>query len=372
MTGLPDFLSLFGRQPEVVADAPGRVNLIGEHTDYNGGFVLPTPVPQRTRAELAPRSDARVRVWSAGWSREASPAEYAIGEGSPRRAWVDYVQGVTTVLRAAGHAIGGFDLRLTSDVPAGSGLSSSAALLVSVMRALRVAFGLSLDDVTLAKLAQKAEREFVGAPVGIMDQMVASLGVEGAALFLDTRTLATEVVAIPPGAALVVIDSGVKHEIARGEYRTRRAECEQAAKLLGVTELRDVPASDLPRVARLPEPLDRRARHVVTENARVLEAVAAMKAGDLARLGALFSASHASMRDDYQVSCPEVDALVDAAAADAAIFGARLTGGGFGGAIVALARAGEGMDAARRISERYSVAAGRQGIVLLPPTRQSM
>jgi galactokinase len=366
VTDLPDFASLFGRRPETSAAAPGRVNLIGEHTDYNGGFVLPTPVPQRARGELARRNDGRVRAHSAGWDREAALAEYVIGKESPRRAWIDYVQGVTTVLSAAGHAIAGFDLRLTSDVPAGSGLASSAALLVAVLRVLRTAFALPIDDVTLAKLAQKAEREFVGAPVGIMDQMVASLGVQGAALFLDTRTLGTEVIAIPPGAALIVIDSGVKHEIARGEYRTRLAECEQAAALLGVAELRDVSAHDLPRVAALPEPLDRRVRHVVTENARVLEAVVAMKAGDLARVGALFAASHASMRDDYEVSVPEVDALVQAAAADPAVFGARLTGGGFGGAIVAFARAGEEAEAARRISERYAKDTGRQGAVLLP------
>ena len=372
VTDLPDFASLFGRRSETSAAAPGRVNLIGEHTDYNGGFVLPTPVPQRTRVELARRSDGRVLACSLGWSHDGQPVEYALGEESPRRAWIDYVQGVTTVLRAAGHTIAGFDLRLRSEVPAGSGLASSAALLVAVLRALRIAFALAIDDVTLARLAQKAEREFVGAPVGIMDQMVASLGVEGAALFLDTRTLGTELVAIPSGAALVVIDSGVKHEIAHGEYRTRRAECEQAAALLGVPELRDVSARDLSRLAALPEPLSRRARHVVTENARVLEAVVAMKAGDLARVGALFDASHASMRDDYQVSVPEVDTLVRAAAADPAIFGARLTGGGFGGAIVALARAGEEAGAARRISERYAKETGRQGTVLLPQSHRSL
>lgn len=366
MTDRCDFASLFGRQPDVVADAPGRVNLIGEHTDYNGGFVLPAPVPQRTRAELGRRTDNRVRAWSAGWSRERALEEYALGTESPRRTWVDYVQGVTSVLRSAGHETSGFDLRLTSDVPGGAGLASSAALEVSVLRAIRSAFSMPIDDVTLAKLGQRAEREFVGAPVGIMDQMVASLGIEGAALFLDARTLETEVVAIPADAALIVIDSGVKHEIAHGEYRTRRAECERAAAALAVAELRDVRTEDLGRVDMLPEPLNRRARHVVTENARVLEAVRAMRAGDLARVGALFAASHASMRHDYEVSVPEVDALVRAAEADADVFGARLTGGGFGGAIVALARAGHERDAARRIGERYERLTGRRGTILLP------
>jgi galactokinase len=362
---VPGFAALYGSPPDAVADAHGRVNLIGEHTDYNGGFVLPTPVPQRTCAEVGRRSGARVRVWSEGFNT-AAPDEYQLGGEAPRRRWIDYVQGVTAILREAGHAPGGFDLRLTSDVPSGAGLASSAALEVAVLRALRAAFSLTIDDVALAKLGQRAEREFVGAPVGIMDQMVASLGVEGAALFLDTRTLETERIPLPAGSALVVIDSGVKHGHAHGEYRTRRSECERAAKALGVDELRDVGPADLDRVAALPAPLDRRARHVVTENARVIDAVAAMKAGDLARVGALFAASHASMRDDYEVSVPEVDALVEAAAADPDVFGARLTGGGFGGAIVALARAGTEHDAARRIADRYARTANRRGVVLLP------
>ena len=364
-TVTPSFQDLFHRLPDVAASAPGRVNLIGEHTDYNGGFVLPMPVPQQTRVEIARRTGTRACVWSAGFCDDR-PVEYELGQESPRRAWIDYIQGLTAILRGRGHQVGGFDMRITSEVPAGAGLASSAALEVAALRALRSAFALALDDVTLARVGQQTEREFVGAPVGIMDQMVASLGAPGCALFIDTRTLETARVALPPAAALIVIDSGVKHGHAYGEYRTRRAECARAAAALGVAELRDVSLEHLDRVARLPPPLDRRARHVVTENARVLETVRALGAGDLARVGALFAASHASMRDDYDVSIPEVDALARAASGDPDVFGARLTGGGFGGAVIALARAGAEAGAAQRIASRYREATGRAGAVLLP------
>ena len=362
----PDFQALFGRAPDVTAEAHGRVNLIGEHTDYNGGFVLPTPVPPRASVALACRTDRRVRVWSDGFSPGAEPSEYPGGHETPGRGWLDYVQGPMAELRRLGHATGGADIRIVSDVPAGAGLASSAALLVAVLRAARAAWRLDLDNVALALAAQRAEREFVGAPVGIMDQMVASLGTPGVALALDTRTLAAEMVPLPTEADLVVIDSGVKHGHAGGEYRIRRAECERAATLLGVGMLCELTPADLPRLAALPAPLDRRARHAVTDSARVPETVAAFRAGDMARVGALFAASHASMRDDFEISTPEVDALVEAAVADADVFGARLTGGGFGGSIVALARAGRGGDAARRIARAYRARTGRHATPLVP------
>ncbi len=362
----PAFETLYGRPAALAAEAHGRVNLIGEHTDYNGGFVLPTLVPHKTVVELAPREDDRVRVWSAGFSDEAGPVEYRLGSERPVRGWLDYVQGVTAVLAGLGHAIRrGADLRVTSGVPAGAGLASSAALEVAVLRAWRAAVGLALDDVALALAGQRVEREFVGAPVGIMDQLVASCGRPGEALRIDTRTLATEAVPLPDGVALVVIDSGQRHGHASGEYRTRREECERAAAALGVGLLCELEAGAAPRIAALPPPLDRRARHVVTESARVGEAVAALRAGDLARAGALFGASHASMRDDFEVSTPEVDALVAAASADPDVYGARLTGGGFGGAIVALARRGREGAASKRIVEAYRARTGREAAVLL-------
>ncbi len=359
-----DFPHLFGRPPAVTADAPGRVNLIGEHTDYNGGFVLPTAIPQRTHVELAPRGDHRATVWSG--AAAGGPAEYTVGQETPRHDWLDYLQGVTQVLAQDGHRLSGVDARIESTVPLGSGLSSSASLTVAFMRALRQAFGLTLDDVQIARTGQRAENEFVGARVGIMDPMAASLADRGTALFLDARSLAFERVPLPSGADLIVLHSGVAHRHAAGDYNTRRAECERACTLLGVGQLRDLAAADLPRVNQLPEPLCRRARHVVTENDRVLAAVEAMHLGDLPRLGQLFYASHDSMRDDYQVSVQEIDLLIDLARAEPAVFGARLTGGGFGGSVVMLARAGHGREAAERIATAYARRSGCEPRVLVP------
>jgi len=251
-------------------------------------------------------------------------------------------------------------------VPIGSGLSSSAALEVSVARALRAAFDLRLDDVELAMAGKWAENEFVGAPTGIMDQMVVSLGTAGAALFLDTRSLHFDRVPLPPGVELVVIDSGVRHRIVSGEYATRRRQCEEASRRLGVPELRDVPVSRLADVEALEDPYRRRARHVVTEDERVLQAVAALRANDPAQVGELFYASHASMRDDYEVSVPQVDALVEIASSEHDVYGARLTGGGFGGSIVVLAKRGSGRAVADRVADRYRAECAETPTILLP------
>jgi galactokinase len=359
------FEELFGRAPEVVTSAPGRVNLIGEHTDYNDGFVLPLAVPLRTHIAVARRADDLARV--ASRERDSGEiAEYQVGQERRGRGWLDYVQGVTAVLRDSGHATGGFALAIESEVPLGSGLASSAALLVAVARALREAFALSIDDVTLARLAQRAEVEFVGARVGIMDQLCASLGDEAHALFVDTRALDFERVPFPGGLDLAVIGSGVAHSNVAGEYNTRRSECERACDLLGVASLRDVGVADLGRIAQLRAPLGARARHVVTENQRVLDTVAALRADRLDALGPLLAASHASMRDDYEVSVPEVDLLVELAAARPEVVGARLTGGGFGGSIVVLTRAGRAAEAGRAVVDAYRAQTGRPGRLLVP------
>lgn len=358
------FEALFGRAADVDADAPGRVNLIGEHTDYNGGFVLPVAMPQRTQVSAARRPDRRVRLWSAQYPGEA-PVEYELGGETRGGDWADYVKGMTRVL-GEGAELCGFDARVESDVPVGSGLSSSAALEIAAGRALRALCGLEIDDVALARAGQRAENEFVGAPVGIMDQMACSLADTTSALFLDTRTLEYSRVPIPERAGLIVIDSGVAHSHAKGDYAARRRECAEAARLLGVGELRDVGVADLARVNALPDPLNRRARHVVTENARVLATVAAFAAGDLGRAGQLFTESHASMRDDFDVSIEPIDTLVRCAIAIQGVYGARLTGGGFGGAIVALAEAGAVARAARAIVRAYANAGQEGGRILVP------
>lgn len=362
----PSFQELFGHPPEVAVQAPGRVNLIGEHTDYNGGFVLPMAIPQQTHVELRRRSDRRVRAFSTNKSAAGEILGFELGQETKGNTWLDYVQGVTHVLQRDGHALTGVELRITSEVPLGSGLSSSASLDVCLLRALRQAFQLKLDDVQLALLGQRVEVDFVGAPVGVMDPMAASIAGLGVALFLDTRSMEFQRVPLPPGVDTVIINSGVAHNHSAGDYRVRRSECERAAALLGVPQLRDLPESELPRVADLPEPLGRRARHIVTENARVLATVEALRAGDLPRLGQLFYASHDSQRLDYEVSVPEIDLLVDLAREEKDVYGARLTGGGFGGSVVMLAREGTGTAVARRIAERYATRSGQRPTILLP------
>jgi galactokinase len=345
----------------IVASAPGRVNLIGEHTDYNGGWVLPMALPLRTTVELTVRDDDVVRV-SSGAVHGPDHPPYTLGAEKPAHDWLDYVEGVTVMLRAAGYALRGFDARIRSNVPIGKGLSSSAALEVAMLRALRSAFDLGMDDVTLALIAQRAENDFVGAPVGVMDQLASSLGDDHTAVLIDTRSLAIERIPLPRDVEIAVIDSGVAHSNVSGGYRERRAECAEAAERLGVAQLRDI--DDVARLEMLPEPLRRRARHVVTEDARVLEAAAAMRDGDAATLGRLFVQSHASMRDDFEVSVPEVDALVTRALDEVSVFGARLTGGGFGGSVVVLVRKGEARATAERIA-----AAVRGAEVVLPEAK---
>jgi galactokinase len=357
------FQDLFGREPAIRSEAPGRVNLMGEHTDYNGGFVLPSPIPQTTRVELALRDGRTVRAFSANAADEA-PLTYTLGDEKPGRGWLDFVQGITSVLRGEGMAPGGFDVLIESTVPLGGGVSSSASLSVALFRALRTAFGLDLDDKRIALLGQRVENQFVGAQVGIMDPMAVSLGRPGFALFLDTRSLEYEHVPLPAGSEWVVIHSGVAHEHSAGDYNTRRAECERACALLGVRQLRDLTDAEPPRLAALPALLNRRARHVVTENARVHAAVRAMRHGDAVILGALFNASHESQRDDYAVSVPEVDRLAELARQEPDVYGCRLTGGGFGGSVVLLAQAGRGRAAAEQAAQQYAAETGRTPRVL--------
>jgi len=363
---LPDFLRRFGRSADVFAEAPGRVNLIGEHTDYNGGDVLPMALPLLTRVQLARRQDRTVQGVTTTPPYEDQPATYELGLEARRGGWIDYVQAVTQVLAKDGHRLPGFDLLIDSEVPAGSGLSSSAALMIAVLRALRAADGLALDDLELARIAHRGETGLVGSPVGVMDPVACSVGEVGSALHLNTRTLQYSRVPLPAGLELALINSGISHHHASGGYRVRRTECDDAARRLGVSLLCDLTEADLPRADQLPAPLDRRVRHVLTEHARVGRAVAAMRAGDLVALGALIAASHASLRDDFEVSLPDIDMLVALAQAEPDVYGARLTGGGFGGVVLLLCRAGSAGGVASRVSAAYHGRSRRKSRVLLP------
>jgi galactokinase len=328
------------------------VNLVGEHTDYNEGLVLPTLIPQRVVVNVDPLADRRITLRTN--APGLSPIETRLDAIAPRHDWSDHVLGVVDALRRRGHAVGGFGAQIRSTVPVGAGLSSSAALGVATVRALREAFDIAIDDHEVALVAHESEDRFVGAHVGLMDQLVCSLGRDGEALRIDLRDRSTRRVPLDQIAMdIAVIDSGIRHQHATGSYNTRRRECDEAARALGVRTLRDVPA-DVNTTA-LPPTLARRVRHVVTENARVDAAVHAIARGDPATLGEIINASHASLRDDFQVSLPEIDDIVATAQRDADVFGARIVGGGFGGSVLVLTRREAARKVARRLATPLSV-----------------
>jgi galactokinase len=334
------------------------VNLIGEHTDYNDGFVLPAAIDRTVLAAARRRPGGRLRLWSLQTGPPADLEMVGIGPGKVE-GWAAYPAGVAWALGQAGVELGGADLVVDGDVPAGAGLSSSAALECATATALADLYGAGLDRPTLAGLARRAENEVVGVPSGAMDQMVSMLGRAGHALFLDTRSLATEQVPLPleaAGLSLLVLDTRAAHRLVDGAYADRRAACEAAAATLGVAALRDATPEQVEQHrAELGDPGVRRARHVVTENARVLEAVELLRAGDLDRLGPLLAASHASLRDDYEVSSPELDTAVEAAV-EAGAVGARMTGAGFGGSAIALVRTDLAGRVADRVREAFAAA----------------
>lgn len=354
------FLRCFGVAPRVYASAPGRANLIGEHTDYNQGFVLPFAIARRTGVAAAPRNDRRVRAASAridtgtgpafGVARAAGSAVVeldidaavasagAAAAGLPR--WADYLRGVVAECRGEGLDPGGFDLWIDSDVPVGAGLSSSAALEVAIAGAIELLCGRVLDPVVRARLCRRAEQRYAGVPCGIMDQMASSLARVEDLLLIDCRFETWRPVALPGSEVrVVVVDSQLPHDLGHGEFAKRVEECRQAARMMGVGSLRDADSDDVERLRRGGHDLLwRRARHVVDENTRTLAAVAAIEARDWIRVGRLMTESHASLRDLYQVSRPEMDRLVGCLL-DGGAFGARMTGGGFGGCAVALVSA---------------------------------
>lgn len=348
------FAEAFGTEPARLWQAPGRVNLIGEHTDYNDGFVLPCAIDRRTVVAVGPGAgEVEVVAADLGERDRFAPA-LPIANGAP---WADYVRGVAAELLLTGRAPAPARLAIAGDVPLGAGLSSSAALEVAVALALTDG---AVAGEAAALVGQRAENRFVGCRCGIMDQLVSACAVAGHALLIDCRTLARRPVPLPPGVAVLVIDSGVRHAHATSGYNDRRAECDRAAAHYGVAALRDLDEPTLlARAAGLDDVAFRRARHVVTENARVLTAADALAAGDLGRMGRLMAASHRSMRDDFEITVPAIDRIV--ALADEAVGGgggARMTGGGFGGSVVALVP-GDRVDAVRaHVAARYRTPAG--------------
>lgn len=367
MSAIRAFEERFGRSAEVEARAPGRVNLIGEHIDYLGGHVLPTPIPRHASVALASREDRVGRVASRNVGAPGSVESFDLDAPRPSGSWEDYARGAAALLDREGFEISGFDALLDSTVPIGSGLASSAAITVAFLRALRRRYDLRLDDDRIALLAQRVENEFVGARVGVMDPMVSSLGREGSALLIDSRDRKHRQIPIPPGLEIVVVDSGVPHRHAGGEYNRRRQECEQAREALGVDHLCDLDERDLPRVFRsLPDLLARRVRHAVTEDRRVADMVSALEETRWDAAGPILIEGHRSLRDDFEVSTPEIDALVSLLGAEEGILGARLTGGGFGGSVVAFAREGAGRSAAARAVERYRRETGVPGALVIP------
>jgi len=335
-----------------IGRAPGRINLIGEHTDYNDGLVLPVALRLGVTVDAESREDriAHLTTDAAVSPRDAS---YELGSESRDGTWVDRARGVTAILARQGLRVSGFDAEITADLPLGAGLGSSAAFAIALLRSLSDLFDLALDDATCVRIAHSAETDFAGARAGFLDQLASVYGHANEALLIDMRDQAMRTIPLPSTVELAVIDSGTRHEHATGGYNQRREECEDAARHLGVASLREVDERPLDTILeRLPSPLDRRVRHVVTENSRVRKAVAALGANDDARLGALLSASHRSLRDDYEVSTPELDRLVELAAAAGAL-GARLVGGGFGGSIIALAQRGGAKDLATRVLRSY-------------------
>ena len=330
---LETFRKRYDAEPTLLVRAPGRVNLIGEHTDYNDGFVLPLAIDRAVWLALRPRGDKRVEIHSAEFNktRTFNLKGFSKGEG-----WLEYLKGTAWALKGAGYDLDGWEGVSSSDVPRGSGLSSSAALELATARAFAAVSDLSWDALTMAKLAQKAENDWVGVSCGVMDQLASAAGHEGRALLIDCRSLEIEAVPLPGNTTVVVMDTKSQRGLVDSAYNERRQQCEAAAQAFGVAALRDVSVKRFEEEAdKLEEVTRKRARHVVYENARTLRAVEAMKRGDAEALGRLMNESHVSLRDDFEVSSGALDAMV-ACAWDAGCYGARMTGAGFGGCAVAL------------------------------------
>lgn len=384
------FASYFNSESEIIVRAPGRVNLIGEHTDYNDGFVLPMAIDRAVWLALRPRTDKTVRLFSLDIPTPPNtslPADstfelHALTKGS---GWVEYPKGIAYQLQEAGYELNGFDAVMTGNVPRGAGLSSSAAVELAVARAFAAVSGFAWDAPKMAKIAQKAENEWVGVHCGIMDQMASAVCQEGHALFLDCCSLGFQHVPLPRGVSIVILDTSTRRGLVNSAYNERRIQCEEAAHWFGVKALRDLSVDEFERgklvlpkehrdnvrpveegkEERLDEVVLKRARHIITENARVLEAVNVMKAGNVKRLGELFNASHDSLRDDFEVTNDALNIMVDCAREQTSCYGARMTGAGFGGCAVALIKQQNAKEFVNAVSAAYRQRSGLETSVYI-------
>jgi galactokinase len=346
----------FGEAPAFVVRAPGRVNLIGEHTDYNDGFVLPMAIDRAVWLALRPRYDRQTSIYSIDYEETDSFQLDYLEKGS---GWLEYVKGVTWSLTEEGYPLLGFDATMGGDVPIGAGLSSSAALEMAVARAYSAICGWAWDPARMATVCQRAEQQWVGMNSGIMDQLISGVGKAGMAVLLDCRTLFPAPVPLPPDAVVVVLDTGTRRGLVDSAYNQRRAECEAAAEFFGVPALRDVTMAMFEaRQDELDPVTRRRARHVISENDRTVRATQVMRSGDSAGLGNLMNASHESLRYDFEVTNDALNQIVDCARVHEACFGARMTGAGFGGCAVALVRFGAEADFAEQVAAAYEQASG--------------
>ncbi len=356
--------SQFGAPSTFVARAPGRVNLIGEHTDYNNGFVLPIAIDRDVAFVGAPRDDRCVRIYSADFDQRAEFSLDAI-DHDQQHEWSNYIRGVADVLQKAGHTLRGFDAVMQGDVPIASGLSSSAATEMATVMAFTAASSnwsspLQVNGARAAQYAQRAENQFVGVNCGIMDQFISSLGKAQHALMIDCRSLDYQLVPMPRGATVLVVDTTAPRTLAGSAYNQRRAECEEGAQLLGVESLRDISVSEFERrVGELPLVIAKRCAHVVHESQRVLDAVNALQRGDIQSFGDLMIQSHASLRDQYEVSSKELDAVVEITQGEPGVYGARMTGAGFGGCAIALVQDECAQALAHKVQEEYPRRTGR-------------
>jgi galactokinase len=345
------FNEKFSTAPTVVVRAPGRVNLIGEHTDYNDGFVLPMAIDRTMYVALRPRKDRLVKVYSIDFD---TWGEFDLDNLQKEKGWLEYLKGMAWALQGEGYTLQGWEGVLSGDVPRGSGLSSSAALEMATARAFHEVSTFPWNPAKMALLGQKTENQWVGANTGIMDQMISASGQKGYALLIDCRSLETQAVPLPKGTVAVIMDTMTRHSHTESGYNERRAECEEAAKFFGVKALRDVTLEEFNAKAHeLTDVVHRRAKHVISENDRTLEAAEAMKKGDAVVLGKLMNESGDSLRDDFEVTNEALDVMVECARLETGCYGARMTGGGFGGCAVALVKTEDAATFAKNVAKAY-------------------